>query len=172
VPDAQVLSLDVKVARVLESKQQWAWPVQESSLSKRPICTVLSRADFSGLQPCSDTPSSKDNGPTTTYLPLSLDGWVWDSGSVLFTSSSLCQGVTFQPSPWHAWATLTSSHFPSMDHRGHQPCSHHLWQPLQTQRCCSWPSCHPPLGSQLCCLADWTSDHPQCTSHACCSHAH
>jgi hypothetical protein len=75
MPDAQVLSLDVEVARVLESKQYWAWPEQESSLSKRPTCTVLSRADLSGLQPWSDTLSSKDNGPTaTTYLPLSLDG--------------------------------------------------------------------------------------------------
>ena len=44
------------------------------------------------------------------------------------------------------------------------------WRPLQTQTCCSWPSCHRPLGSQPCCPAGWTSDRPTCISHACCSH--
>ena len=44
------------------------------------------------------------------------------------------------------------------------------WRPLQTQMCCNWPSCRPPLGSQPCCPADWTSDRPPCISHAYCSH--
>ena len=73
------------------------------------------------------------------------------------------------PSTCSAPATLSSHPFPP---GCSVPCSHHWWLPLQTQTCCNWPSCHPPLGSQPCCLADWTSDRPQCISHACYSHGH
>ena len=174
VPDAQVLGLDVIVARALQRDTHSGLLTQEVPPAKDPHTqpSLELRAQGSRRQVPSSVqipPSPADNEAPPPKQPLFQE--------IGIQSTDFCLSSSPAPPPHpHPFCMLCSSHtlLPTLSQLGaqcHPPCSHHWWPPLQTQTCCNWPSCRPPLGSQPCCPADWTSDH-RCTSRACGSHAH